>query len=148
MNKKVSRILLLLLALLSAVSIANATEQREAQRKTGLSFSGTTAYCYANCKSDNHEDKVTANVMLYQGSNVIASWSAQGIGSVTISERMFGMIILHLWGISGTKAIYCSAPNAEQKSELQQTPHFRVDIMSGQNIAVTTPQAIQPSICM
>ena len=69
MNKKVSRILLLLLALLSAVSIANATEQREAQRKTGLSFSGTTAYCYANCKSDNH-----------------ASWSAQGIGSVTISE--------------------------------------------------------------
>lgn len=64
MNKKVSRILLLLLALLSAVSIANATEQREAQRKTGLSFSGTTAYCYANCKSDNHEDKVTANVML------------------------------------------------------------------------------------
>ena len=26
--------------------------------------------------------------------------------------------------------------------------HFRVDIMSGQNIAVTTPQAIQPSICM
>lgn len=86
MNKKVSRILLLLLALLSAVSIANATEQREAQRKTGLSFSGTTAYCYANCKSDNHEDKVTANVMLYQGSNVIASWSAQGIGSVTISE--------------------------------------------------------------
>lgn len=67
MNKKVSRILLLLLALLSAVSIANATEQREAQRKTGLSFSGTTAYCYANCKSDNHEDKVTANVMLYQG---------------------------------------------------------------------------------
>lgn len=71
MNKKVSRILLLLLALLSAVSIANATEQREAQRKTGLSFSGTTAYCYANCKSDNHEDKVTANVMLYQGSNVI-----------------------------------------------------------------------------
>lgn len=86
MNKKVSRILLLLLALLSSVSIANATEQREAQRKTGLSFSGTTAYCYANCKSDNHEDKVTANVMLYQGSNVIASWSAQGIGSVTISE--------------------------------------------------------------
>ena len=86
MNKKVSRILLLLLALLSAVSIANATEQREAQRKTGLSFSGTTAYCYANCKSDNHEDKVTANVMLYQGSNVIASWSAQGIGSVSISE--------------------------------------------------------------
>lgn len=75
MNKKVSRILLLLLALLSAVSIANATEQREAQRKTGLSFSGTTAYCYANCKSDNHEDKVTANVMLYQGSNVIASRS-------------------------------------------------------------------------
>lgn len=65
-----------------------------------------------------------------------------------LSERMFGMIILHLWGISGTKAIYCSAPNAEQKSELQQTPHFRVDIMSGQNIAVTTPQAIQPSICM
>ncbi len=40
MNKKVSRILLLLLALLSAVSIANATEQREAQRKTGLSFYG------------------------------------------------------------------------------------------------------------
>ena len=48
MNKKVRRILLLLLALLSAVSIANA--------------------------------------MLYRGSNVIASWSAQGIGSVTISE--------------------------------------------------------------
>ena len=48
----------------------------------------------------------------------------------------------HQWNI------YCSAPNAEQKSELQQTPHFRVDIMSGQNIAVTTPQAIQPSICM
>lgn len=38
MNKKVSRILLLLLALLSAVSIANATEQREAQRKNRTFF--------------------------------------------------------------------------------------------------------------
>ena len=141
MNKKVSRILLLLLALLSAVSIANATEQREAQRKTGLSFSGTTAYCYANCKSDNHEDKVTANVMLYQGSNVIASWSAQGIGSVTISEtaqvkKGYEYTMSLTWSVAG---------------QWQRTVIVKktcTGYMSGQNIAVTTPQAIQPSICM
>lgn len=51
-------------------------------------ISGTTAYCYAYCEADLTTDKVVANVMLYQGSNVVASWSAQGTGSVTISESV------------------------------------------------------------
>lgn len=86
--KKKTQCVLFLLMLLSVVSMASAAEKRANQRRYDLSFSGTTAYCYAYCKSDLTTDKVVANVMLYQGSNVVASWSAQGTGSVTISESV------------------------------------------------------------
>ena len=81
MKKKIQCVLFLLM-LLSVISIASAAEERANQRRYDLSFSGTTAYCYAYCKSDLTTDKVVANVMLYQGSNVVASWS------VTISESV------------------------------------------------------------
>ena len=86
--KKKTQCVLFLLMLLSVVSMASAAEKRANQRRYDLSFSGTTAYCYAYCKSDLTTDKVVANVMLYQGSNVGASWSTQGTGSVTISESV------------------------------------------------------------
>ena len=87
MKKKIQCVLFLLI-LLSMVSMASAAEERVNQRRYNLSFSGTTAYCYARCVADNDTDKVVANVMLYQGSNVVASWSAQGTGSVIISESV------------------------------------------------------------
>ncbi len=87
MKKKIQCVLFLLM-LLSVISIASAAEKRANQRRYNLSFSGTTAYCYAYCKSDLTTDKVVANVMLYQGSNVVGSWSAQGTGSVIISESV------------------------------------------------------------
>ena len=62
MKKKIQCVLFLLM-LLSVISIASAAEERANQRRYDLSFSGTTAYCYA-------------------------SWSAQGTGSVTISESV------------------------------------------------------------
>ena len=87
MKKKIQCVLFLLM-LLSVVSVASAAEKRANQRHYDLSFSGTTAYCYARCVADNDTDMVVANVMLYQGSNVVTSWSAQGTGSVIISESV------------------------------------------------------------
>ena len=59
MKKKIQCVLFLLI-LLSMVSMASAAEERANQRR----------------------------YMLYQGSNVVASWSAQGTGSVIISESV------------------------------------------------------------
>ena len=46
MKKKIQCVLFLLM-LLSVVSVASAAEKRANQRRYDLSFSGTTAYCYA-----------------------------------------------------------------------------------------------------
>lgn len=88
MKKRFSAFFLICALLLCLVATSYAVQERVPTRNTRLSFSGTTAHCYAYCKSDLTTDKVVANVMLYQGSNVVASWSAQGTGSVTISESV------------------------------------------------------------
>lgn len=88
MKKRFSAFFLICALLLCLVATSYAVQERVPTRNTRLSFSGTTAYCYAYCKSDLTTDKVVVNVMLYQGSNVVASWSAQGTGSVTISESV------------------------------------------------------------
>lgn len=88
MKKRFSAFFLICALLLCLVATSYGVQERVPTRNTRLSFSGTTAYCYAYCEADLTTDKVVANVMLYQGSNVVASWSAQGTGSVTISESV------------------------------------------------------------
>ena len=51
-----------------------------------ISTKGTTAYCVGKYNSGNRNDAISITVTLMQGSKEIASWSAAGKGSVTISK--------------------------------------------------------------
>ena len=54
--------------------------------KPTLKIEGTTAYCVGKYNSGNRNDAISITVTLMQGSKEIASWSASGKGSVTISK--------------------------------------------------------------
>ena len=55
-------------------------------RNPTLKIEGTTAYCVGKYNSGNRNDAISITVTLMQGSKEIASWSASGKGSVTISK--------------------------------------------------------------
>lgn len=81
------RIFSLAAVLLLALSISvQAVESRIIHPNFGLSFSGTTANCFATCRSGNSSDRIAMTLILeYQGVE-LESWSASGYGQVTISE--------------------------------------------------------------
>lgn len=64
---------------------AQAIEARVTGAKPILTFNGTTAYCYAECKADNRTSTVEATLTLYQGTTYVDSWSGSGNGSVSVS---------------------------------------------------------------
>lgn len=76
---------LTVLFVLALTTSAQAIGLRGAAFKPVLSFNGTTAFCYADCKCGNPNDKVEATLTLYQGSTYVDSWSDSGKGSVFIS---------------------------------------------------------------
>lgn len=81
------RIFSLAAALLLVLSIsAKAVENRAIIPNISLSFSGTTANCFATCRSGNSSDRIAMTLILeYQGVE-LESWSASGYGQVTISK--------------------------------------------------------------
>jgi hypothetical protein len=50
-----------------------------------LTFNGTTANCYAECKSTDNADTVKATLTLYQGKTYVDSWSGSGKGHALIA---------------------------------------------------------------
>lgn len=75
-----------LLLLVLSISV-QAAQLRAFSNRPTLSFSGTTASCYVNCKGTSTSDKVSATLTLYQGSTYVDSWSGSGTGSVFISGQ-------------------------------------------------------------
>ena len=63
---------------------ALAVEQRAAGGTPVLSFNGTTATCYVDCKGNSSRDTVAATLTLYQGSTYVDSWSEEDTGSVFV----------------------------------------------------------------
>lgn len=83
MKKRVV-VLSCLLALMFTMKIY-ATESRVASQMPILSFSGSTAYCYVECKGGNTNDEISAKLTLYQGATYVDSWSGAAKGRVLIS---------------------------------------------------------------
>ena len=73
-----------LVALLFTMS-AHTAGARVISARPILSFDGTTAVCYADCKGGNMNDEVEATLTLYHGSSYVDSWSDSGKGRVSFS---------------------------------------------------------------
>ena len=73
------------LLILMLTMTAHAIEPRVASQMPILSFNGTTANCYVECKGANTTDAVKATLTLYQGKTYVDSWSGSGTGRVLLS---------------------------------------------------------------
>lgn len=62
---------------------ANAVQMRNTAPLLSLSFDGTTAKCYAYITDDKGKE-MDVTLELWQGNELIDSWSASGTGTVTI----------------------------------------------------------------
>lgn len=83
--KRRSFVLTTLLIFLMLTMSAQAVEERAITAIPSLTFSGTTANCFADCKGGNSSDKVNITITLYQGTTFIKSWSGSGVGRLYIS---------------------------------------------------------------
>jgi len=75
-----------LLLLVLSISV-QAAQLRAVSNRPTLSFSGTTASCYVNCKGASTSDDLYATLTLYQGNTYVDSWSDSGTGSVFVSGQ-------------------------------------------------------------
>lgn len=84
--KKCTLVIIALISLVLNVSV-QAVEMRAVTPKPILSFSGTTAYCYADCIGSSDNDIIDATLTLYNGSTQLDSWSKSAKGSVLITGQ-------------------------------------------------------------
>ncbi|WP_294853792.1 hypothetical protein [uncultured Oscillibacter sp.] len=75
-----------LLLLVLSISVQAVQPWAVGSRPT-LSFSGTTASCYVNCKGASTSDKVSETLTLYQGNTYVDAWSGSGTGSAFVSGQ-------------------------------------------------------------
>jgi hypothetical protein len=83
MKKRVCSLAVMLVLLISVT--AQAVEPRVISPVPVISFNGTTAYCSVDCVSNNDNDRVTATMTLYQGSNIVEEWNGTDYGEVFLS---------------------------------------------------------------
>ena len=87
MKKRIIPLFFLVLLLATVMIPTSAAISTKAiSGKPTLKIEGTTAYCVGKYNSGNRNDAISITVTLMQGSKEIASWSASGKGSVTISK--------------------------------------------------------------
>lgn len=88
MNKRfLTRTITLMMILIICTMSVLASEERVISARPSLSFDGTTAVCYVDCRGNSTKDSIEATLTLYQGSNYVESWSDSGKGRVSISEK-------------------------------------------------------------
>ena len=73
------------LLILMLTMTAHAIEPYGAVQMPILSFNGTTANCYVDCKGENSTDTVKATLTLYQGKTYVDSWSGSGKGHALVT---------------------------------------------------------------
>lgn len=75
---------LLIVALLIPVA-AQAVTPRGAWAHPNIIFNGTTATCVAEVYADNPTDRITATMVLYDGTREVDRWTASGRGDLSFS---------------------------------------------------------------
>lgn len=65
---------------------AGAVEMRLATPVPKLTFSGTTATCAVNIRSDSNSDKISATVKLWDGSTCLKTWADSDTGILPFSK--------------------------------------------------------------
>ena len=76
--------ILMIVALLIPVA-AQAVTPREIYARPNIIFNGTTATCIADIYVDNATDRITATMILYNGTREIDRWMASGQGGLSFS---------------------------------------------------------------
>lgn len=59
---------------------------RQISVSPSLSFSGTTATCSAIIRANKANDKISADITLWQGNSCIESWEASDSGTLTFES--------------------------------------------------------------
>lgn len=75
---------LLIVALLIPVA-AQAVTPRTPCAYARITFNGTTATCTADIYADNATDRITATMILYNGTLQVDRWTASGTGELSFS---------------------------------------------------------------
>lgn len=75
-----------ILVVLMLNTFAQAVQYRGASASPTLVFNGATATCSVVCRGNSTTDDVDVTLTLYQGSEVVESWSASGKYRVNISD--------------------------------------------------------------
>ena len=93
MKRRVFALVSLLILMLTMT--AHAIEPYGAVQMPILSFNGTTANCYVDCKGENSTDTVKATLTLYQGKTYVDSWSGSGKGHALVTGNRAFQIQQH-----------------------------------------------------
>ena len=84
MNRRILTVVAVMLVF--SCVVASAATPYSLGTKPILSFNREVAECSVVCEGEKSTDRIEATLTLYQGSQVVDSWSDSGRGSVTISE--------------------------------------------------------------
>lgn len=87
MKKRIMPLLMVVLLIMAITApTASAVNRRVISGRPTLRISGDTAYCEAIFRSGNRDNDISVTLTLKYGTDTVASWSASGKGSVTLSE--------------------------------------------------------------
>lgn len=87
MKRRIMPLLMIVLLVMAITApAASAVKSRMISGNPTLRISGNTAYCEAIFRSGNRDNEISVTLTLKHGTDTVASWSASGKGSVTISE--------------------------------------------------------------
>lgn len=78
-------VVVLLVTLCIPAYAAESAEPRAYVANPSLSFEGTTAICYVNCRGDKTTDRISATLTLYHNGTYVDSWSGSGTFRVPVS---------------------------------------------------------------
>lgn len=83
--KKIAFLLALLLVISLSVPV-RAVEARSPNVTRTLNFNGTSANCYVHIQTGDMDSTIIATIQLWQGGTCIATWYANGLGTLNSSN--------------------------------------------------------------
>lgn len=83
--RKLVAVILAVLIIASPIS-AHAVQSRYVTPSRSLTFSGTTAHCNVSVIADSQNSTIIATIQLWQGGTCIATWYANGLGTLNSSN--------------------------------------------------------------
>lgn len=100
-------VVLLVLSLCIPAYAAETVESRAYIANPTLSFDGTTAICFVNCRGEKTTDRISATLTLYHNGTYVDSWSGSGVFRVPVSgecevESGETYELVLTWTVNGT----------------------------------------------